>query len=371
MQNIVYHGSPDNLEVIKAHKSTHQKTCIYASPKKEVALLFSAKGNGDLDLRISKVDGHLEVVERRSGVLKNLYDKSGYLYELDGQNFSSYDYLWSLEVISFLSSITPLKKVYYPNILRSLTEEEEKGNLKIYRYPERPSDMPLDNSDLIAKYTNYEKQGIKGSISYLLSIYPELYSSLEPFYQLRYDIEKCRQCAPKFGFEPKPLFFGHQNSKIVQISQAPSAQAGENNKPFTDMSGKTLKYEWYQIKDEDFYNQDNFFIGAMAHCYPGKDKNGNDRTPPKCCFDLWVKKELELVDNEIYILIGAKSAHAFFPEENFEDLVFKNNYLNGKLTLVLPHPSPLNRRWLRTHPLFMESRIHEVRKLVKDIINNK
>lgn len=121
------------------------------------------------------------------------------------------------------------------------------------------------------------------------------------FNELKKEIENCKYCEEKFGFEPHPIFWGEQNSKIVQISQAPSNNVHNSGKPFTDMSGKTLKYEWYQISDEDFYNTNNFFIGALAHCYPGKDKNGNDRQPPKCCFNKWIEKELKLLNNEIYI----------------------------------------------------------------------
>lgn len=127
----------------------------------------------------------------------------------------------------------------------------------------------------------------------------------------------------------------------------------------------------YQISDEDFYNTDNFFIGAIAHCYPGKDKNGNDRQPPKCCFDKWIEKELRLLNNEIYIIIGAKAAKVFFPNENYEDLIFKNNYWNNKLTIVLPHPSPLSKKWIKDHPKFLEGRIFEIRNIINTTINKK
>lgn len=188
------------------------------------------------------------------------------------------------------------------------------------------------------------------------------------FEKLRKEIEKCNYCEEKFGFKPRPIFWGKQNSKIVQISQAPSNNVHKSKKPFTDMSGKTLKYEWYKISDEEFYNIDNFYIGALAHCYPGKDKNGNDRMPPKCCFKKWVEQELKLLDNELYIIIGAKAAKAFFPNENYEELVFKNNSWNGKLAIVLPHPSPLNKKWIKDHPEFLEKRIVEVRKIINRII---
>ena len=122
------------------------------------------------------------------------------------------------------------------------------------------------------------------------------------FEELKENVCNCRYCEEKFGFEPHPVFWGEENSLIVQISQAPSNNVHNSLKPFTDMSGKTLKYDWYQISDEEFYNTKNFFISALAHCYPGKDKNGNDRVPPKCCYEKWISKELEVINNRIYII---------------------------------------------------------------------
>lgn len=138
------------------------------------------------------------------------------------------------------------------------------------------------------------------------------------------NLKKCEICKEKFGFQPHPVFRGNANSKIVQISQAPSATVHETLKPFTDKTGKKLKYEWYMIDDEVFYNPNNFYIASLAHCYPGKDKSGNDRTPPKVCYEKWVKKELEYINNKLYIIIGAKAAKVFFPNEDFNDLIFKN-----------------------------------------------
>lgn len=93
-------------------------------------------------------------------------------------------------------------------------------------------------------------------------------------------LKKCELCKEKFGFQPHPIILGNVNSKIVQISQAPSATVHETLKPFTDLSGKKLKYEWYMIDDDVFYNPDNFYIAALSHCYPGKDKNSNVKILP-------------------------------------------------------------------------------------------
>lgn len=183
------------------------------------------------------------------------------------------------------------------------------------------------------------------------------------------NLKKCVLCKDEFGFTPHPVVFGNEYSKIVQISQAPSKTVDFTLKPFTDKSGEKLKYEWYKIDDDVFYNPDNFYITSLAHCYPGKDSHGNDRMPPKICYDTWVKNEIKYVKNKLYIIIGSKAAKVFFPDENFNDLVFKNNYINEKLAIVLPHPSPLNKKWFKDHPNFMEKRVIEVRCIINDVLN--
>lgn len=180
MDKIVYHGSSNgDIDSLKPHISTHLKECIYATDQKVVALLFMGKGNGDLDKRLSYNNGKIELIERREGVLDKIYNKAGYLYELDGRTFNHYDYLWGAEVISFEKEIKPLKKTYYPNILEAIEEEERLGNITIYRYPNRPDSMPLDNSDLIEKYISFEEKGIPDAISHLLKIYPEFTDEVE------------------------------------------------------------------------------------------------------------------------------------------------------------------------------------------------
>ena len=79
-------------------------------------------------------------------------------------------------------------------------------------------------------------------------------------------------------------------------------------------------------------------------------------------------KELNYINNKLYIIIGAKAAKVFFPNENYNDLIFKNNYINNKLTIVLPHPSPLNIKWFKDHPKFMKKRILEIREIVNKVL---
>ena len=186
--------------------------------------------------------------------------------------------------------------------------------------------------------------------------------------EVQQEIRKCRECEGRFGFTPNPIVHGHATSKIMQISQAPSKSVHQTNKPFNDLSGDTLKYKWYQITDDVFYNEDNFYITAIAHCFPGKNPKGGDNPPPLACAQKWLKREMALVDNELYVIIGARAAKFLFGNIPFEELIFANQALNDKPAIVLPHPSPLNNRWFKKHPSFETHRLPEIREIIWGVL---
>lgn len=189
--------------------------------------------------------------------------------------------------------------------------------------------------------------------------------------QLHQQILQCRLCQDTFGFEPRPIVLGRHSAKIMQISQAPSKTVHETGKPFNDLSGKKLRSEWYNISDETFYNPDNFYIVSMAHCYPGKAKGTGDRRPPKICSQQWLAKEMQLVNNEIYVIIGGIAAEFFFKGEKITTLAFEDREINGKPAYILPHPSPLNMKWFRDHPQFVEERIPRIRKEINRVLGRE
>ncbi|HIT90020.1 MAG TPA: uracil-DNA glycosylase family protein [Candidatus Merdenecus merdavium] len=186
--------------------------------------------------------------------------------------------------------------------------------------------------------------------------------------KLQMELSKCRQCQESFGYQPHPIIQGHYNAKIMQISQAPSKSVHETGKPFHDASGRRLRQEWYRISDEIFYNPDLFYIASMAHCYPGKGSGKGDKRPPKICSKQWLRREIELVDNQMFIIIGSYAAQYFFPGEKITTLAFIDKEMNGKPTYILPHPSPLNMKWFKDHPQFMEERIPKIRKEIHQLL---
>ena len=195
--------------------------------------------------------------------------------------------------------------------------------------------------------------------------------SVNEFEAFKQELLNCRRCAHQFEHTPRPIFQGNQNANIMQISQAPSRKVMESGLPFHDLSGKRLKQDWYQITDDCFYDPANFYIASIARCYPGKAKRSGDNPPPTICAERFLKRELTMIHPKLYLVIGSYAAKWLFPDEDMLSLVFKNHTFQGKPLFVLPHPSPLNRRWLNEHPQFENERIADIRKQIHIALQGK
>ena len=188
------------------------------------------------------------------------------------------------------------------------------------------------------------------------------------FLNLRRQILRSRYCKDEFGFKPRPIFWGNHDARIVHISQAPSWNTHQAQRPFSDKSGEKLRKQWYRVSDEEFYNPNLFYITAIAHCYPGKNKSGGDKKPPKICAEKWLKKELKLLNPQLFLILGNYAANFFFPKRKLSELVFEDLKINNIPCFVLPHPSPQNIKWYKDHPEFEKERLPSIRKGIRRII---
>lgn len=184
--------------------------------------------------------------------------------------------------------------------------------------------------------------------------------------KLQAQLRACRHCEGML--EPRPVVHGNPGASILQVSQAPGKKVHETGIPFNDASGRRLRQDWYQISDAQFYDPDLFYITSMGHCYPGKGKTG-DKKPPRCCFDMWTRREIELKPGtRMMLVIGREAASRLFPKREFTELVFQDQEYDGIPCYVLPHPSPLNVRWFRMHPEFETQRMPVIREKLHQVL---
>jgi uracil-DNA glycosylase family 4 len=190
---------------------------------------------------------------------------------------------------------------------------------------------------------------------------------------LQQKLSTCRECRTLFGFEPNPIVWGTAQASIVLIGQAPSRKVHETGIPFNDASGKRLR-RWLGVDEDAFWNQDTFYITAVGHCYPGSAgrKGGGDSPPPRICSELWLGNELEILKPELYLMIGSHAArYCFGKNKKLTELVFEELQYKGKPAFVLPHPSPLNRKWFKDHPSFEDIVVPGLQQVVEKVLNSR
>lgn len=177
----VYHGSPiGGLEYIEPKKSIHGKNWVYATKDKGVALVFLQKWNDYLFNQSINNNGQQELTERLPNIFEEIYKgKSGFLYYLDSANFSEGQTSFSPEVVSEKRE----KVLHFEEIkdcYEKLCEMEKNNEIILFRYPNRSTHIPLDDSDLIkkTKYFLENSQDKKGLIDYVIEKHPKLKDAL-------------------------------------------------------------------------------------------------------------------------------------------------------------------------------------------------
>lgn len=179
----VYHGSPVcGMEKAIPKISSHGKPYVYAAKKRIIATLFLERWNDFIFNLGTTNDNGIEIIqltERYENALYEVYgNKSGYLYTLDGTTFEEGKTSYSEEVVSE-ESVSVIRCEKIENILLEILNYEKQDKIKIFRFPERPSYIPVDNSDLIREAISiFRKTGDMKVIDYCIGKHPYLKEGL-------------------------------------------------------------------------------------------------------------------------------------------------------------------------------------------------
>ena len=104
IMDYVYHGSKiQGLKKLEKRSSTHQQEWVYATPSKAVATIFINNGGSDFFYSLGGIgttENPVVLVERKEGMFDKIFNLSGSLYTLKGDNFESGKTGWKAEVVS-------------------------------------------------------------------------------------------------------------------------------------------------------------------------------------------------------------------------------------------------------------------------------
>ena len=159
-----------------------------------------------------------------------------------------------------------------------------------------------------------------------------------------------------------PVFQASPEARVVLIGQAPGRKVQDTGIPFNDQSGKTLM-AWLGM-DEPFFHSKKVGILPIDFYYPGKGKSG-DLPPRKIMAEKYHEKLLACMPNaQLRILIGSYAIEWYLGKQRKQNLTETvrswQEYLPAYFPIV--HPSPLNQRWQKNNPWFLEEVVPALQK---------
>ena len=180
----LYRGTKiSGLKFMEPRIVNHGEKYVYATTDKVEAIIYSVKGG---NLNYTNIygyddDGKRCLIERKKGWLEKIFPVEGRYYLLDDKPFFKHNELGvgDNEYVS-KEKVKVIKEVTIPNVYDYFKDLEEKQELKIYYYPDRPKAYPKDDSDLIECAICMYIQGfdIDKSFEMLENYHPELHDKI-------------------------------------------------------------------------------------------------------------------------------------------------------------------------------------------------
>lgn len=178
MQTLYHGSSQSDLTKLLPHQSTHGNF-VYATKNKELAIIFSGRCGDDLTYTLFRNNDNepWQVVERIPGAFAKMFNNSSSIYTVPSLSFKDIHTGFSEFVSDVSVNIDSEEKI--ENVYKKLKELDKSGIIKLYHYPNRPKEIPIDDTDLIRKQINQANRNhqeiTKKTFRRLLYLHPNLF----------------------------------------------------------------------------------------------------------------------------------------------------------------------------------------------------
>ena len=125
-----------------------------------------------------------------------------------------------------------------------------------------------------------------------------------------------------------------EDAKIMLVGEAPGRNEDETGRPFIGSSGRLLT----EIINEAGMDRRDIFITSIVKCRPE-----NNRKPMKLeyttCIDLYLSKQIELINPDIIGLLGNSAIYALIGEKKIKQIHGNTYEVDGRKYMALFHPA--------------------------------
>lgn len=145
--------------------------------------------------------------------------------------------------------------------------------------------------------------------------------------------QKCGLCKTRTNAVPGA---GPYRCRIVIVAEAPGRKEDETGLPFQGDAGSNLN----GLLDVANIGRQSVFITNVVKCRPSSPHGNRKPTPDEvdACIP-YLKRQLELLQPEMVVLLGATALNAFFPDKTIGAVHGKVLELGGRRFFVTFHPA--------------------------------
>jgi uracil-DNA glycosylase len=182
------------------------------------------------------------------------------------------------------------------------------------------------------------------------------------------EVRGCRTCAAQLPLGPNPVLRAGHRARLLIVGQAPGTRVHGTGIPWNDPSGDRLR-DWLQLDRTQFYDESRIAIIPMGLCYPGKGRSGDLPPRPECAPQWHDRLLAQMPDLRLKLLVG-KYAQDYYLGSRRRSLADTVRAYEEYLPefFPLPHPSPRNLRWFRSHPWFEAEVIPALRRHITALL---
>ena len=155
----------------------------------------------------------------------------------------------------------------------------------------------------------------------------------EKLEKLNQKIRKCKKCSlEKTRKNPVPGE-GPVNAKVMIIGQAPGIEEDKTGRPFVGRAGKFLN----QLLEIAKIKREKVFITSPIKCFPPKNRKPTKKEVKTCL--PYLKKQIEILNPQKFILLGQVAFSVFFPKQKLKNFRGKFIRIGNKEYFITYHPA--------------------------------
>jgi DNA polymerase len=153
--------------------------------------------------------------------------------------------------------------------------------------------------------------------------------------KLHQEIKNCKKC-PLWKLRKNAVpGEGPANAKIFICGQAPGIEEDKTGRPFIGRAGNFLN-ELLKIAGIE---REKVFITSPLKCLPQPPINRKPKKEEIEACSLYLKKQIEIINPEYFILLGEVAFSVFFPREKLSDYRGRWIEKDGKFYFPTYHPA--------------------------------